>query len=829
MAKREKAKEAAGRRRAQEALRDVVAGARCILWDADVQEGGHWRMRLYASDITLREFGLHELKEGDAGEKWASHIHPEHMEKMNRTCMEALRSGAPGYQQEFIFRDSKGKECWLREDAKITKTGPGLFHLVGVCVDITERKRAEERLAREEMRFRSLAQILQHPADTLQDFLDFALEKAIQVTASGIGYLYFYHADRQQFVLSSWSRDVMKEGTIVNPQTCYELDKTGLWGEAVRQRRTIIANDFHAVNSLNKGYPEGYARLDRYMTIPVFSGQEIVAVVGVANKNCDYDDTDAGQLQVLMDAVWKVVERRRAEIALTESEERYQRLTHAVTDYVYTVKVIDGRAVETIHGYGCAAVTGYLSEEFAANPYLWFDMVQHDDRVFVQNCGRRLLAGEEVGPYEHRIVRKDGAVRWVRNTPSLHRDRTGKLLSYDGLISDITERKRLEERLRQAEKMEAIGQLAGGVAHDFNNQLTGIMGYANLLTNRLDDPELKRYAESILSASRRSADLTRQLLAFARKGQYQSMAVDLHDIVQEVASILERSIDKRIRIKLQLDARPSKVLGDPSQLENALLNLGLNARDAMAEGGDLMFATEVRDIDEKYCRKVRYEVIPGRYLYVRVADSGVGMPKDVQEHLFEPFYTTKEQGKGTGMGLAAVYGTVKNHRGFIEVTSRLGRGTTVELFIPLHEASLLAKDNPAVPVETPPRSVRILVVDDEPMIRDTATDMLGAMGHQVVTCQNGAAAVAYYQQHWREIDLVILDMIMPDRSGREVFAAMRQINPQVRALLSSGYSLNEEAQGIMREGVLGFVGKPYSYAELARNVAEAMRPTQTQG
>jgi CheY-like chemotaxis protein len=287
--------------------------------------------------------------------------------------------------------------------------------------------------------------------------------------------------------------------------------------------------------------------------------------------------------------------------------------------------------------------------------------------------------------------------------------------------------------------------------------------------------------------------------------------------------MMERSIDKRIRIRQHLDANPSTVQGDPSQLQNALLNLGLNARDAMTEGGDLVFSTDVRTLDEAYCRTIPYEVVPGRYLQVRVTDNGVGMSREVQSHLFEPFFTTKEMGKGTGMGLAAVYGTVKNHRGFIEVTSELDRGTTIELAIPLHESVAVSEDREVGPAEVQRRTGRILVVDDELMIRDLAAEMLRSLGHHVTTCQDGSEALAYYTEHWREIDLVILDMVMPGRSGRDTFLDMRRLNPAIKALLSSGFSVDGEAQRILDEGVLGFLQKPYTMRELTIKVGQLLK------
>jgi CheY-like chemotaxis protein len=262
-------------------------------------------------------------------------------------------------------------------------------------------------------------------------------------------------------------------------------------------------------------------------------------------------------------------------------------------------------------------------------------------------------------------------------------------------------------------------------------------------------------------------------------------------------------------------------LGDPTQLQNALLNIALNARDAMAKGGALTFETDVTTLDEAYCRNSPYEIVPGSYFRVSISDTGRGMTDEVKKHLFEPFFTTKGPGKGTGMGLAGAYGTVRNHHGTINVHSEVDRGTTVRICLPL--AVEVAEVGKPVPVAAPDQgTAHILLVDDEEVVREMAAEMLRSLGYTVTTCADGRKAAAYFQEHWKEVDLVILDMVMPEMGGRDTYIAMCRINPKVRALLSSGYSLNGEAQGILNEGVLGFVGKPYRRSELSRSVAEAL-------
>lgn len=381
----------------------------------------------------------------------------------------------------------------------------------------------------------------------------------------------------------------------------------------------------------------------------------------------------------------------------------------------------------------------------------------------------------------------------------------------------------LQEKLRQADKMQAIGQLAGGIAHDFNNQLAGILGNAELLKQKIGaDAEMKARIDSIVDSVNRSADLISQLLAFARKGKYQTVSVGLHAVLREVEEFLKHSIDKRITITLALNAENDRVLGDPVQLQNAFLNLALNARDAMAErGGKLTFSTKTEELDEAACTAHPFEMAPGGYLIVKVLDTGTGMAPEVQKHIFEPFFTTKPLGKGTGMGLPAVYGTVKNHRGFIEVSSSPGRGSVFTVGLPLlKEAAPRSSDRPG---EAMVRGTgRILLAEDEPRIRSIVRETLERLGYAVTECMNGAEAVENYRKAWKETDLVILDVMMPVMDGRTAFQEMRGINPGVRVVVTSGYSMDGEVREILDMGACGFIQKPFRSAELSSVVASAL-------
>jgi PAS domain S-box-containing protein len=410
---------------------------------------------------------------------------------------------------------------------------------------------------------------------------------------------------------------------------------------------------------------------------------------------------------------------------------------------------------------------------------------------------------------------------------------SGNLLMFEGVeyscafVRDISERKQLEQRLRQSEKMKAIGQLAGGVAHDFNNQLTGVSGYADLLSDRLHgDATAARYVEQIQMAVRRAASLTQQLLTFARQENEISEVVDLNALAKEAIFILERSIDKKIGIVTNLDARQPAVLGDASRLQSAILNLALNARDAMPRGGQLSIRSDTVTLDADFCARQALPVEPGRYVMLEVGDDGEGMTREVLDRLYEPFFTTKEKGHGTGLGLSAVYGAVKSHCGTIDVRSELAKGTVVRLYLPLHEGARKDAGAEARSVAALPRGLRVMVVEDEEPLRTLVSVILKTLGCTVSTFENGARAADYFATQSNAVDLVVLDMRMPVMDGTETFHALRAINPSIKVLLASGYSLTGAAQALLQSGAKGFVQKPYRRQTLIEKIQDALAASE---
>lgn len=446
---------------------------------------------------------------------------------------------------------------------------------------------------------------------------------------------------------------------------------------------------------------------------------------------------------------------------------------------------------------------------------LWSDISER--HIFVRTIDEQ----QTVSGYPAELRNRKGEVRNIRmyGTKTEFRNEPCLLI----VIMDVTEQKRTEDELRQAQKMDVVGQLAGGVAHDFNNMLTAIIGSAEMMERHVkDDPALVKLLTTIQEAAGRSADLTGQLLAFSRKGSTRTVQVRINSTVQSVIGMLERTIDKNIRLETRLIADHDLVIGDPTQLQNALLNLGINARDAMQDGGTITYATATVYLDATYCGSHSFHIYPGTYVEISVSDTGMGIKKEVIDHIFEPFFTTKGIGKGTGLGLAAVYGTVKEHHGSINVYSELGIGTVFKLYLPLADEQ---KNTVTCEEKSRPGSGGILLVDDEVLIREMGQALLEDHGYQVFVAENGKQALEIYEREQANIQLVILDVVMPVMGGKETLQKLLEVHPDVKVLMSSGFHQDETNDSFIKLGACGFIQKPYRTHELFKAVDDTLSTT----
>ena len=515
-----------------------------------------------------------------------------------------------------------------------------------------------------------------------------------------------------------------------------------------------------------------------------------------------------------------ITERKRAEEALEESEERFR----TFADFTYDWESWIGPDQKYIYvSPSCERTTGYSAEEFFENPGLFMELVHPDDRESVSMHLRSHMEDTEAQHSDFRIIVRDGDILWISHNCQPVYDRDGKWIGRRTSNRDITDRIRLEAQLRQAQKMEAVGRLAGGVAHDFNNLLMTIMGYADLMLMDLakDDP-FREKLEQIGQGGKRAAALTRQLLAFSRRQILQPVVLDLNALITGFVKMLERLIGEDVELETVLASGLRRVEADPGQMEQVIMNLVINARDAMPGGGKLTIETVNVDLDEDYTKEHDVSLQPGPYVMLGVSDTGTGMDEETRSLIFEPFFTTKEVGKGTGLGLATVYGIVKQSGGYIWVYSEPGQGTTFKVYLPAVEGEALSREKEQTSYHDLTGSETILIVEDDDKVRNLACEILEPQGYSIIEAQNGIEALRVSEEHGDQIHLMIADVVMPKMGGRELAEHLRPLRPDMKVIYMSGYTDN----AILRHGVLSpgieFLQKPISAEALKRKVREVL-------
>ncbi|MBN1579600.1 MAG: PAS domain S-box protein [Anaerolineae bacterium] len=1121
-------REAIERRQAEAALQESEAQFRELadLLPQIVYETNTEGILTYANRLAFDLFG-YTRQEFEQGLDVLQMIIPEDRGRATRAIQDTLSGRTPTTDHKYQALTQDGSTFPVDiYSAPIVRQG----HITGtrgIIVDITEQEQAEKTQKLNAERMEALLKLNQMHDASIQDITDFALEQAVRLTGSQIGYLAFMNEDESVLIMHSWSRGAMQQCAVADKPIHYPVETTGLWGEAVRQRRPIVTNDYVAPNPWKKGYPEGHVSIHRHMNVPVFSGPKIVIVAGVGNKETDYDDTDSLQLTLLMEGMWQLLEQQRAAAALANDRELLRTVIDNLPDLVY-VKDMQGRHLlantATMHDQGWTQPEDFIGKtdfdlysEQEAQPYSVEDQVvlagqpifddihppeppfsdrwwsvtkvplrdsqgeiiglvgilgditrqkQDEQRLreseekyrvlfasfplgititdrqgnileanreserllglsiqehlgrqidgtewhIIQRDGQpmpkdryasvralnehRLVENTEMG-----VVKPDGEVTWLsvtaapiplqgygvaitysditerlRTQNALQQERDlsralagaasvvgatldpdqvlDRLLEQIGLLipndvinimriegtrasivrwrgykrfgaeafvsttafeldqvptlrqmvetqepailSDVTtypgwviipelawvqayagapicvrgevigflnidsatknaftslhvdtlrafanhaaialenarlyheaqrelaERKRLEAQLIQAQKMEAVGRLAGGVAHDFNNHLTAINGYAELLLLSLDADDPRREdAIEIRKAAERSTALTRQLLAFSRKQMIQPQVITLNTLVADIETMLQRLIGENIALVTALDPSLWQVRVDPGQMEQVIMNLAVNARDAMPYGGRLLVETANERL-ESACNHQGVCVQPGEYVLLTVSDNGVGMDQETMSHLFEPFFTTKERGKGTGLGLATVYGIVKQNQGYVLPYSKPGAGTTFKIYLPgLQTAPTTDREHKRV-AKLHGGQETILLVEDDASVRTFAQRVLKQSGYAVIAAENADQAHLIAQEHAGIIDLLLTDVVMPGNlSGKRLAEQLEAERDDLRVLYMSGYTDNDIVQhGVLETGIQ-FLNKPFTAAGLTTKV-----------
>ena len=523
---------------------------------------------------------------------------------------------------------------------------------------------------------------------------------------------------------------------------------------------------------------------------------------------------DTERPNILFATMVDITDRKRAEEALRQAEEKYRKIFENSIEGIFQTTA-EGKFITANHAlarmYGYDTPEELVSSITDIGQQLYFDPKRrlefHDE---IKKHG-------SVQGFEVKARRKNGEIFWVSVNAKVIRDEKGRVKYYEGMIQEITDKKKLEEQLRHSQKMEAIGTLAGGVAHDFNNILTVIMGYAHLINMnmKVDDP-MKQYVHHIISASEKAATLTNSLLAFSRKQMISLSPVNINELVKNAEKIFERILGEDIELRTFLSNDELIVMADSGQIEQVLFNLATNARDAMPDGGLLIIETEQIYLDEEYAHTHGYGK-SGNYALLSFSDFGVGIDKDTIGKIFEPFFTTKEPSRGTGLGLSMAYGIIKQHKGYINVYSEPGKGTTFKIYLPLTEQKAVSCSSPKHPASLTGKET-ILVAEDDPNVRNLTRFFLEKYGYSIIEAINGEDAVEKFRQNEDLIDLLLFDVIMPKLNGKAAYDEIKKIKPDIKAIFISGYTANIiHKKGVIEEG-LNIIFKPISPLKLLEEI-----------
>ncbi|MGO9952696.1 MAG: PAS domain S-box protein [Dissulfurispiraceae bacterium] len=753
----------------EERCRLLIHGLDAIIWEADPTT-------LQFSFVSERAKAIlgypieQWLKEPNF---WVEHVHPDDREQAVALCRAAINEGRD-HRFEYRALAADGRVVWLRDIVRIIPLREGKEQrLLGLMIDITEHKQMEESLRNSEERFRTA-------------FAQAAVGQAM--SDSGVNFIQVNKAFCDMTGYTEQELCSMNLKSISHPEDYQSCMKH--------------------IRELLSGKTNNFIIEKRFLTKsgdPVWVRSSVSAV-----------RDKLGNVSNLIGLFEDISERKRAEECLQTSEAKYRSIFEETKDVIF-ISTPEGEFAD-INPAGLELL-GYSTLEELKKIDIPNDLYENaQDRVLFQQL---IEQQGYVKDFEEHFKKANGQHIAVRITAAAIRDEKGKVINYRGIMRDVTLEKTLEHQIMQAQKMEAVGQLAGGIAHDFNNILSAIIGYGHLVLMQIqEDSPLRPYVEQILDSSERAATLTQNLLAFSRKQIVNLQPCRVNEIIKKATPVLTKLIREDIELKLELSEEDSTVIVDRLQIEQVLMNLVTNARDAMSAGGILTISTQKMDMDATFMEVHGYGEI-GKYAIISVEDTGVGLDEMTKTRIFEPFFTTKEMGRGTGLGLAMVYGAVKQNNGFINVYSEVGKGTTFRIYLP--EVTVTVERKKDVDIQSPLGGAEtILLVEDDQALRKLAGTLLDKYGYTVIEAIDGDDALARFNAYKKRIDLLITDVVIPKRSGIEVFETIRMLHPEIKVLFLSGYSKDIiQKKGILDTGA-NFLQKPVSPNTLLAKVREIL-------
>jgi PAS domain S-box-containing protein len=785
-------KEVEERKGAEEALReayDIINKSPAVAFLWKNEEG--WPVQ-FASENVENLFGYTAEQFVSSKVDYASIIHPDDLEKVAREVLRfSQEQGRIRFTHEpYRIVTQDGTVKWLDDRTYIRRDEKGkITHYQGIVEDITERLKIEDALRASEANYRAIF-------DTANDAI-------------------FVHEIETGAIL-----DVNRKMTEMYGYTIEEAQQINVRIPSAEEPPYTQENAFRWMRKAVEGEPQLFEWKAKDKAGRIFWVEVNLKRVTLGGKDR------------LLAIVRDTTERKRAEEALRKSEERYRLLAENATDVIWTIDMdlnitYISPSVKQARGYTVEEAMAQTIPEIFTPESLAVAVRALEEELAIERRESKDLNRSRTLELEYKC--KDGSTIWSEVKYSFIRDSSGRAIGILAVGRNITERRKaekektdLQQQLQQAQRMEAVGRLAGGIAHDFNNLLTVIKGYCDLaLMGLKEEGPLKRALEEINRAGDRAAILTHQLLAFSRRQILESKIVNLNEILRSLNKMLQRLIGEDIELVTILGEGLGKVKVDPGQMEQVIMNLAVNARDAMPMGGKLILETSNVELGEKHARN-HVDLKPGSYVMLSVRDFGIGIPSEVMEHIFEPFFTTKERGKGTGLGLSMVYGMVNQSGGVIGVESEVGQGTTFKIYFPRVVGRAEGMEAGPVKQEIPQGSETILVVEDDEGVRDLAIQILKKQGYRVFEASCGEEALDLYGVIQEPIHLVLTDVVMPQMSGRELADHLVSVHPEMKLLYMSGYTDDAIVQhGILEEGV-NYIQKPFTMEGLAKKVREVL-------